>query len=79
MYEICSDANDWDYKTKAKKLFTLLNSEALVIWLELTTEEERSYMTSKAKIIARTVPVKFMCLHEFYAWRLNPYTYTMYF
>ena len=51
-YEICSDANDWDDETKAKKLPTLLEGEALAIWLELTTEEKRNYATSKAKIIA---------------------------
>ena len=51
-YEICCDANDWDNETKAKKLPTLLEGEALAIQLELTTEEKGSYATSKAKIIA---------------------------
>ena len=51
-YEICCDANDWDDAMKAKKLPTLLEGEALAIWIELTTEEKASYATSKAKIIA---------------------------
>ena len=56
-YEICCDANDLNNETKAKKLPTLLEGEALAIWLELTTEEKGSYMTSKAKIIAWMAPV----------------------
>ena len=55
-YEICCDANDWKDEMKAKKLPTLLEGEALAIWLELTTEEKGSYATSKAIIIARMVP-----------------------
>ena len=71
-YEICSDANDWDDETKAKKLPTLLEGEALAIWLELTTEEKGNYGTSKAKIITRMAPVRFVSLDEFRARRLNP-------
>ena len=55
-YEIYCDVNDWNDKTKAKKLPTLLEGEVLVIWLELTIEEKGSYVTSKAKIIAQMVP-----------------------
>ena len=40
--------NDWDDGTKAKKLPTLLEGKALVIWLELTTEKKGSRTTSKA-------------------------------
>ena len=71
-YEICCDANNWNDKTKAKKLPTLLEGKALVIWLELTTEEKGSYATSKAKIIARMAPVRFISLDKFHARRLNP-------
>ena len=56
---------------KAKKLPTLLEGEALAIWLELTTEEKGSYATSKAKIIAQMVPVQFVSLDKFHAQRLN--------
>ena len=71
-YEICCDTNEWNDATKAKKLPTLLEGEALAIWLELTTEEQESYTTSKAKIIARMVPVRFVSLDDFRARRLNP-------
>ena len=37
-YEIYCDANDWNDKTKAKKLPTLLEGEVLAILLELTRE-----------------------------------------
>ena len=36
--EICATANQWDGAKKALKLPTLLESEALAIWLELLTE-----------------------------------------
>ena len=71
-YEICCDANKWKDDTKAKKLPTLLEGEALAIWLELTTEEKANYATSKAKIIAGMAPVRFVSLDDFRAQRLNP-------
>ena len=71
-YEICCDANDWKDKTKAKKLPTLLEGKALAIRLELTTEEKGSYATSKAKLIAQMVPVRFVSLDEFHSQKLNP-------
>ena len=37
-FEICATANQWDGAKKALKLPTLLESEALAIWLELLTE-----------------------------------------
>ena len=39
-YEVYCNANDWNDKTKAKKLPTLLEGEALATWLELTIEEK---------------------------------------
>ena len=71
-YEICCDANEWEDDTKAKKLPTLLEGEALAIWLELTTEEKANYATSKAKIIAGMAPMRFVSLDDFRARRLNP-------
>jgi len=56
---------------KAKKFPTLLEGETLAIWIELTTEEKDSYTTSKAKIIARMVPVQFVSLDDFRARKLN--------
>ena len=46
-FEICSKANDWNAATKATKLPTLLEGEALAVWLKLTEEDKEDY--SKAK------------------------------
>ena len=37
----------------AKKLPTLLEGEALAVWLELTTEQQGTYQTAKSKIVER--------------------------
>jgi len=71
-YEICCDANGWDDDMKAKKLPTLLEGKALMIWLELTTEERASYTTSKTKIITQMAPVRFVSLDDIRARKLNP-------
>ena len=71
-YEICCNANEWEDATKAKKLPTLLEGEALAIWLELTTEEKASYATSKDKIITKMASMQFVSLDDFWARRLNP-------
>ena len=44
---------------------TLLEGEALSMWLELTTEEKASYVTSEDKIIAKMTPVRFVSLNDF--------------
>ena len=56
-YDMCCDANEWEDKITAKKLPTLLEGEAIAIWLELTTEEKANYVTSKAKIVAGMAPM----------------------
>ena len=71
-YEICCDANNWDDTMKTKQLPTLLEGEALAIWLELSTEEKANYETSKAKIISRMASVRFVSLDDFRARKLNP-------
>ena len=71
-YNICCDANEWEDATKAKKLPTLLEGEALAIWLELMTEEKASYATSKDKIITKMKPMQFVSLDDFWVQRLNP-------
>jgi len=49
-----------------------LEGKALAIWIELTAEEKASYTTSKAKIVARMAPVRFVSLDDFRARKLNP-------
>ena len=67
-YKNFCDSNEWEDATKA----TVLEREALAIWLELTTEEKASYATSKGKIITKMAPMRFMSLNDFSAQRLNP-------
>ena len=42
-YEICCKANGRNEATKAHKLPTLLEGEALAVWLELSEEQQESY------------------------------------
>ena len=71
-YEICCRANDWDDDLKAKKLPTLLEGEALVTWLELTTEQQSDYKVAKAKILEGMGPVRFVSMDDFHRRRLLP-------
>ena len=71
-YEICCVANDWSDELKSKKLPTLLEGEALAVWLELTTEQQGSYQTAKSKIIERMEPVRFVSFDDFQARKLRP-------
>ena len=70
-YEICCVANEWADELKAKKLPTLLEGEALAVWLELTTEQQGTYQTAKAKIVERMAPVRFVSFDEFRARKLQ--------
>ena len=50
-YKICCAANNLEDDLKAKKLPTLLEGEALAVWLEMTTEKQESYDMAKSIII----------------------------
>lgn len=71
-FEICCHANDWGNEMKAKKLPTLLEGEAIVVWFELTFEEQESYNTVKEKIIEQMVPAHFVSLADFHKRTLRP-------
>ena len=71
-FDICCRANEWDNDLKAKKLPTLLQGEALAIWLEMSEAEKASYKESKEKLIAQMAPVKFVSLGDFHARQLRP-------
>ena len=51
---------------------TLLEGEALAIWLELSEEQQATYATAKAKIIKTMAPVRFVSLDDFRARKLRP-------
>ena len=68
-FEICSRANEWNEATQALKLPTLLEGEALAIWLELEDEQQKDFKTAKGKII---MPMAFSTLEEFHQRKLHP-------
>lgn len=67
-FEICSKANEWDDGTMALKLPTLLEGEALAVWMELTEEQQKNYVMAKKEMVAKMVPVGFISL---YHWRTS--------
>ena len=48
-FEICCWANEWSDAVKALKLPTLLEGEALAVWMELSEAEKEDYMSAKLK------------------------------
>ena len=71
-FEICSNANGWANEVKAKKLPTLLEGEALAVWLELSEDEKKSYKDAKTKILERMSPMQFVSMDNFHRRRLLP-------
>ena len=66
-------ANGWDACKMALKLPTLLEGEALAIWLELTQDEKKNYETTKKKkIIDAIMPMSFISLDDFHKRILRP-------
>jgi len=56
-FEICSVANGWKAEDQAIKLPMLLEGEAITVWLELTTEQQKEYETAKKEIRNAVMPV----------------------
>lgn len=71
-FEICSKANEWNDATKALKLPTLLEGEALAIWLELSEGQQSDYKTTKERLISKMMPMGFASLEEFHRRKLHP-------
>ena len=65
-YEICCKANGWNDATKTLKLPTLLEGEALTVWLELSEEQQGCYATAKEEICTALMPMEFVSLDEFH-------------
>ena len=51
-FEICSRANKWTEEVKALKLPTLLEGEAIAVWLELSEDEQADYSVVKDKQVS---------------------------
>ena len=64
-FEICCKANDWSGATKAAKLPTLLEGEALAVWLELSEEDKDDYSKAKKAIKSKLLPTAFSALDKF--------------
>ena len=69
-FDICVRANRWDAATKAKKLPTLLEGEALAVWLELTTKQQEDYVGTKKVMEKAIMPMNFVSLDEFHRRKL---------
>ena len=65
-------ANKWSDETKATKLPTLLEGEALAVWLELSEEQQSDYKQAKEKITDKLAPLKFEALDKFHKRKLRP-------
>ena len=71
-FNICSRANGWDDARKALKLPTLLEGEALAIWLELDGDTQNSYEDTEKAIKEKMMPMGFISLDEFHRRKLRP-------
>ena len=71
-FDICSTANNWNNATKALKLTTLLEGEALAIWLELSERERGDYGTARTRILEAMTPMGFVSLDAFHGRKLRP-------
>jgi len=71
-FEICAAANEWNNETKLLKLPTLLEGEALAVWLELSVEGTADYATAKKSLINKMAPTEFISLEEFHSRKLRP-------
>ena len=71
-FEICAKANRWDTSVKAVKLLTLLEGEALAIWLDFTEEEQGEYSVIVDKLKRKLAPTAFSSLEAFHTQKLQP-------
>ena len=65
-YDICCKANGWNDATKALKVPTLLEGEALTVRLELSEVQQGCYATAKEEICIALMPMEFVSLNEFH-------------
>ena len=61
-FEICARANGWDAAVNSKKLPTLLEGEALAVWLELTDDQQKDYAVMKKAMEEAMMPMNFVSL-----------------
>ena len=71
-FNICAKANGWTNDTKAVKLPTLLEGEALAVWLDLTEEQQGDYSVTVEELKKKLAPSGFSSLQAFHTWKLQP-------
>lgn len=71
-FDICCRANGWNAAAMALKLPTLLEGEALAVWLELSEEDQSSYSKAREKIKQKMLPMEFLALNNFHRRKLRP-------
>ena len=71
-FDICSKANGWNDAEKAVKMPTLLEGEALAMWLELSEEEQDDYASVKEALVKAMMPMEFVSLDDFHRRKLRP-------
>ena len=59
-FDICSKANGWNEEKKATKLPTLLEGESLAVRLEMSQEDQKSYVTAKKIMMEKLMPTGFL-------------------
>ena len=64
-FEICCKTNEWNGATKAAKLPTLLEGEALAVWIKLSEEDKEDCGKAKKVIKSKLLPTTFMALEKF--------------
>ena len=58
-------ANEWNRATKAAKLPTLLEGEALAAWMELSEEDKEDYAKARKAIKRKLLLTTFIALEKF--------------
>ena len=71
-YDICCKANGWDEESRAAKLPTLLEGEALAVWSELKENQQVDYERARRLIIEKMAPAGFVSLSNFNQRNLQP-------
>ena len=71
-FDICCRANGWSDEVKALKLPTLLEGEALAVWIELTEEEQKDIARAKEKLIKKMTSTEFLSLEKFQKRKILP-------
>ena len=71
-YEICCKATGWNEGTIALMLPTLLEGEALAVWLELSEEQQQSYAIAKKELSIALMPMEFDSLDNLRRHTMRP-------